>query len=53
MVKAMPLEYLKADGFNRGSFTMTQNDPSNSKIVIFSEFLFPLLFLSILDLDFV
>ena len=38
MLQAMPLEYFKANGFNRGSFEMTQNDPINSKIVIFSVF---------------
>ena len=28
MFQAMPLQYFKANGFNRGSFEMTQNDPS-------------------------
>ena len=36
MFQAMPGEYFKADGFNRGSFKMTFDDPSNPKIVIFS-----------------
>ena len=31
MFQAMPLEYFKADGFNCGSFKMTQNDPQIKK----------------------
>ena len=28
MFQAMPLQYFKDDGLNRGDFKMTQNDPS-------------------------
>ena len=36
MFQAMPLQYFKDDGFNRGRFKMThQNEALNLKIVIF------------------